>query len=62
MEMGTTASPWRYEGTADLALRLANLRRPATLRFASRAAAFPISQGGPVTFDRGPFDRSARSI
>src|SRR5216683_3663937 len=47
MKMGTTASPWRYDAAARHALQSVHLRRLVTLRYASWAAAFPISQGGP---------------
>jgi hypothetical protein len=33
MKMGTTASPWRYDGAADHALRPDNLRRPPILHY-----------------------------
>ncbi len=46
MKMGTIRSPCSYDGAGGPALHLANLRRPATLRYASWAAVFQISQGG----------------
>src|SRR5262245_11812041 len=49
MKMGTTSSPWRYDAAADQALQSANLRGLAISHYASSAAAFPISQGDPVT-------------
>jgi hypothetical protein len=45
MKMGTIASPWRYDATADQAPPLANLRRPSNLRCTRSAAAF---DGGAV--------------
>src|ERR1700730_11862487 len=42
MKMGTTVSPWRYDAVACRAPQSANVRRPAILRYASRAAIFPI--------------------
>jgi hypothetical protein len=38
MKMGTTRSPWRYDVARDQVLQLANLRRPAILRYTSCAA------------------------
>jgi hypothetical protein len=35
MKVGTTRSPWRYDGAIRRALQSANLRRPAILRYAS---------------------------
>jgi hypothetical protein len=58
MKMGTIASLSRYDAAARNALQSANLRRIAILHCASRAAVFPISQGGPVTLRLRPFDRS----
>jgi hypothetical protein len=49
MKMGTTLSPCPYDAAARHALQSANLRRPAILHYASWAAVFPISEGGPVT-------------
>jgi len=49
MKMGNTRSPWRYDAATRHTLQSVNLRRPAILRYASRAAVLPISQGGPVT-------------
>jgi hypothetical protein len=49
MKMGTTRSPCPYDAAACHALQSANLRRSAILHYDSRAAVFPISQGGPVT-------------
>jgi hypothetical protein len=46
MKMGTTASLYRYDAAARHALKSANLRRPAILRYASLTAFLPISQGG----------------
>jgi len=43
MKMGTTASPWRYDGAAADAIRPDNRRRTAILRYASWATVFPIS-------------------
>jgi hypothetical protein len=36
--MGTIAAPWRYDAAARHALQSANVRRPAILRYATRAA------------------------
>src|SRR6266542_4594105 len=47
--MGRQCRWWRYDAAADQALQSPNLRGPAILRYASWAAAFPISQGGPIT-------------
>jgi len=58
MKMGTIASPWRYDAATADALRSDNQRRTAILPYASRAAVFPISPGGPVTFGCGDFDQS----
>jgi hypothetical protein len=44
MKMGTIAAPWRYDAVALPAIQPDNLRRTAILRYASRAAAFPISR------------------
>jgi hypothetical protein len=49
MKMGTIASPWRYDAIIDYTLQPTNLRWPAILRYASWAAVFGVSQGGPVT-------------
>src|SRR5712692_5240875 len=46
---GTILSPWPFDAAACHALQPAMLRQPAILHYASRAAIFPISQGGPVT-------------
>jgi hypothetical protein len=35
MKVGTTASPWRYDGGTDQAMRPDSLRWPAILRYAS---------------------------
>jgi hypothetical protein len=43
MKMGTTVSPRRYDAAAADAIRPDNQRRTAILRYASRAAVFPIS-------------------
>jgi len=53
MKMGTTASPWRYDAAARHALQSAKLRLPATLHYASWAAAFMVSEGGPGTLHSG---------
>jgi hypothetical protein len=45
MKMGTIRSPCPYDAAAHRALQSASLRRPAILRYASRAAVFPISRG-----------------
>jgi len=50
MKLGTIRSPWHYDAAARHALQSVNLRRPAPLHYTSRAAVFPISQGGPVPF------------
>jgi hypothetical protein len=43
MKMGNIVSPWRYDAVARHALQWAKLRRTAILRYASRAAVYPIS-------------------
>ncbi|MEN3379334.1 MAG: hypothetical protein V7604_4689 [Hyphomicrobiales bacterium] len=53
MNMGTTAPPWRFDAAIRHSLQLASPRRPTILRYASSAAVFPISQEGPVSFNRG---------
>src|SRR5882757_4998605 len=54
MKMGTIAAPWRYDAVALPAIQPDNLRRTAILRYASRAAVFPISRD-PVTRRWRPF-------
>jgi hypothetical protein len=49
MKMGTIRSPFPYDAAARRALQSPNLRWPAILHYASWAAVFLISQGGPVT-------------
>jgi hypothetical protein len=49
MKMGTILSLCPYDAAARRTRQSANLRRPAILRYASWAAVFQISQGGPVT-------------
>jgi hypothetical protein len=44
MKMGTTASPWRCDAGAGLALQSVILRRPAISHYPLHAAASPISQ------------------
>ncbi len=58
MKMGTIASPWRYDAVALHAIQPDNLRRTAILRYASRAAVFPISRVIRLPVDGGPFDQS----
>jgi len=59
MKMGTIASPWRYDAAACHAPQSAMLRRPAISRYASQAAAFPISHKVVrLPFDGGPLDQS----
>jgi hypothetical protein len=58
MKMGTTASPWRYDAAAAETIWPDNQRRTSILRYASRAAVFPISPMVRLPFDSGPFDQS----
>jgi hypothetical protein len=58
MKMGTTASPWRYDAAACETIRPDWQRRTTILRYASWAAAFPISLVVRLPFDSGPFDQS----
>jgi hypothetical protein len=58
MKMGTTCSRWRYDAAARCALQSANLRRPAILRYASRALFLPISPVALLPFDSGLLDQS----
>src|SRR5205085_4372035 len=58
MKMGTIAALWRYDTATCHAVQSANPRRPARLHYASCAAVFPIWQGGSITPDGGPHDRS----
>jgi hypothetical protein len=48
MKMGTIVSPSRYDDVLGDPCQPANLRQPATLRYASRGCLLD-SQGGPVT-------------
>jgi hypothetical protein len=54
MKMGTTLSPCPYDAATRRALQSANLRRPAILRYASRAAVFPISEVVRLPIYSGP--------
>ena len=53
MKMGTIRSLCPYDAAARHAPQSASMRRPAILHYASWAADFPISQGGPVILDSG---------
>jgi len=58
MKMGTIFSPWRYDAAAGETIQPDWQRRTTILRYASWAAAFPISLVVRLPFDSGPFDRS----
>jgi hypothetical protein len=45
MNMGNTASPWRYDAAARHVLQSASLRRPAILHYTSCAARLPDIAG-----------------
>src|SRR6266446_9660074 len=61
MKMGTIVSPSLYDAAAAQPLRLHNLRRPAILLYASRAAVFPTSQDSPVTLRQRPSRSNLRN-
>ena len=66
MKMGNIVSPWRYDVGACHALQSVSLCQPANFCYASWAAVFPISEGGPVNpsiaaMPINPKERRARS-
>ena len=58
MEMGTTASPWRYDAVAEQAPRPDHLRQTAILGYASRSAVLTFHSFVRLRFDSGPLDQS----
>jgi hypothetical protein len=59
MKMGNIPSPCPYDAATHRALQSLNLRKPAILRYASRAGS-PISHDGPVTLPRADLSPNPR--
>src|SRR5437764_13968632 len=59
MKMGTAASQWRYDAGARLTLQPANLRRHASLHYASGAVSCRFRRVVGSSFTYGRFDQSS---